>query len=105
MHSPHVKGCNSTGETSVYNEMDDEAGNIEILAQPWWDPTVKQATDYVSALPGGAGGEDVVLSEHQRVAQYLHELLVQEAHVARAEEPDVLGPARLDGDQLLQAVP
>jgi hypothetical protein len=40
--------------------------------------------------------------EHHRIAKDLYELLVQEAHVAGAEEAECLRPALLNGDQLLQ---
>ena len=47
----------------------------------------------------GARGEDVVLRQHQRVAQYFHELLVQEAHVPGPEESSAQGdqPESVDG--------
>ena len=50
----------------------------------------------------GAGGEDVVLGEDHGVGQDLNQLLVQEAHVASAEEPNVARPLLLDGHQLLR---
>ena len=45
----------------------------------------------------------MVGGEHHGVRQDLNQLLMQEAHVARAEEADCLGAVLLNGQQLLHA--
>lgn len=57
------------------------------------------ASNHRGVCPRGARGEDVVLRQHQRVAQYLHQLLMQEAHVSGAEETCA------QGDDTPRAVP
>jgi hypothetical protein len=46
---------------------------------------------------------DVITSEHHRIRKDLNQLLVQEAHVARAKEAYILGSILLDSQQFLLA--